>query len=100
MTTARSLKPKVGGRPMRANGETWVVRSLVALQSTCTHRLTTFAFLRGLILLLRRSTGHGSSSTMRDCSSVASSVCDRCRCHAKYYPAANTFRPRPHTLLG
>src|SRR6218665_2041420 len=49
------------------------------------HRLTTYAFLRGLILLLRRLTGHGSSSTMRDCSSVATRVCDRCR-QSSLYP--------------
>src|SRR6218665_147330 len=96
MTTARRLKPKVGGRQMRANGETWAVRSLVALQSTSDymymyHRLTTYAFLRVLILLLRRPTGHGSSSTKRDCSSVASRVCDRCR-QSSLYPIDLTYR--------
>ena len=92
MTTARRLKPKAEGRPMRANGETLAVRSLVALQSTIYmyHRLTTYAFLRGLILLLRRPTGHGSSSTMRDCSSVASRVCDRFR-QSSLFPIDLTY---------
>src|SRR6218665_3872349 len=54
------------------------------------HRVTTCAFLRGLILLLRRPTERWSSSTMRDCSSVASRVCDRCL-QSLLYPINFTY---------
>jgi len=51
------------------------------------HRVTTNAFLRGL---LRRPSGRVSSSTERDCSSAASRVCDRCR-QLSLYPIDLTY---------
>src|SRR6218665_292048 len=77
-----------GGRrgPRRGLGRTVTGRSAIYMY----HRVTTCAFLRGLILLLRRPTGRGSSSTMRDCSSVASRVCDRFR-QSSLYPIDLTY---------
>src|SRR6218665_1534096 len=54
------------------------------------HRVTTCAFLRGLILLLRRPTGRGSSSMRRDCLLVASRVCDRFR-QSSLFPIDLTY---------
>src|SRR6218665_565631 len=77
-----------GGRrgPRRGLGRTVTGRSAIYMY----HCVTTCAFLRGLILLLRRPTGRGSSSTMRDCSSVASRVCDRFR-QSSLYPIDLTY---------
>src|SRR6218665_3819514 len=92
MTTARRLKPKIwraaDAGQRRDLGSTVTGRSSIYMY----HRLTTYmyAFLRGLILLLRRPTGRQSSSTMRDYSSVASCVFDRCR-QSSLYPIDLTY---------
>src|SRR6218665_3690781 len=49
------------------------------------------AFLRGLLPVLRRSTGRVSSSTVRDYSSAASRVCDRCW-QSSLYPIDITWQ--------
>src|SRR6218665_174984 len=67
-------------------GRTVIGRSAIYMY----HRVTTCAFLRRLILLLRPPTGRGSSSTMRDCLSVASRVCDCCR-KLSLYPIDLTY---------
>src|SRR6218665_660569 len=66
---------KVEGGCLRIRGGTLDVQSLLI---TTYHHATMNAFLRGLLPVLRRSTVCVSSSTVRDCSSAASRVCDRC----------------------
>src|SRR6218665_3480378 len=80
MTTARRLKPKIwraaDAGQRRDLGSTVTGRSTIYMY----HRLTTYAFLRGLILLLRRPTGHGSSSSSLESDS-----------HSRRYPGLFEF---------
>src|SRR6218665_2724746 len=64
--------------------------SLIQNSSSSQNQTTVTVFLRGLLPVLRRSTGRVSSSTVRDCSSAEFRVCNCCR-HQLLYPIDITW---------